>query len=554
MKIFLNFQEKRALILILLEHNYKNDSRIIKEIKILTEKYFNIILFFCGELYRKSPEKINRNSFAINIHRLENIRKYISCLKSLKPVAVHCHDFYTIPYGIMLKESLGAKLVYDSHEIWGYKSVNKELFQSIFIRTIDSFYLKHLDYIIFVNDIIVKFQQKKHNLHPKKLFCVKNTAFQTQSKEKILRKEHPQLAGKKIIIYVGAIQKARGIGLILDTAESLSRTNPDIHFVFLGSQNPPEFLSKFKLPKNLTVLPPVPPEKISSYTADCDLGLCIIEPVDLSYKYSSATKLFDYISAGLPALYSNIPFHRMLARKFGTGIIVEKLSSKSLKKSILDFFDMDKVKVQKIKGNCKNSKKIFCFSSDGKILLDMYSKIISNPFHAIKRVEIYNEQTNNLSYNNKNILIFRSAPPDQIEHHLRNLNKSNCTLLCQKSYVNTKGFKKVLFLLPDRMFKIIDILRFQRKQISEFDLMLLPSSDVYADGMIPLSLLALFSGAISYVLTADGKMLRINIKTIFLIFVKYYRIKDKYLTSLKACLRLLKNMIFHKENENQGVF
>ena len=28
MKIFLNFQEKRALILMLLEHDYKNDSRI----------------------------------------------------------------------------------------------------------------------------------------------------------------------------------------------------------------------------------------------------------------------------------------------------------------------------------------------------------------------------------------------------------------------------------------------------------------------------------------------------------------------------------------------
>ena len=52
------------------------------------------------------------------------------------------------------------------------------------------------------------------------------------------------------------------------------------------------------------------------------VGVAITEPICLNFELSVSNKLFEYASAGLPVIMSDIPEHRYLNEKYGFGIVL----------------------------------------------------------------------------------------------------------------------------------------------------------------------------------------------------------------------------------------
>ena len=524
------FSEKNPLILMLLDKDYHTDSRVLKEIKVLSENNFNILLFYSGDMSLEIEQKIFKNAVAFNIRSLENIHQYYNKIKKLSPIVIHCHDFETMSYGLFLKKRLNIPLIYDSHELWGYNIFLKNKpFKAWFIKKMDSYYLKKADRIIFPNNLILDFSFKKHGLYRKKLFSVKNTPFIANNISPTLRKKYPFLKNKKIVIYQGGIQKGRSIEIIVEAAKKIIAIRPDIHFVLLGQLISSSYLFDMKIPDNILVIPPVSPDKLLEITADADIGLSLIEPISKSYFLSSATKVFEYIMAGIPALYSDLPFHRMMVKKFNTGIILKTLSSDALKDKIIEFLDNSIESKNEFKINCFKAKKIFNFENDSKTLLKVYENIDSNSktINIISYKSLLeNDYTSIDRFINRKILLIRSAPNQFINSiHSQLSNYSSLSLLCQKSYKTNKDFNKIYHLLPDRIFEIKDIFSINMKNYKEYDCIILPCNSNNPDDMLALSLLCLKLNKRSWLFLKNGNLIKINIKTIFAILSHYYKLK-----------------------------
>jgi glycosyltransferase involved in cell wall biosynthesis len=108
-----------------------------------------------------------------------------------------------------------------------------------------------------------------------------------------------------VFFYQGVLDHGRGV----DTAlAAFAQAPPDKHVVFLGFGPKSETIQEFsKRHANIHFLPAVPPHELRDYTRSGDVGLCLIEPVCLSYVYCMPNKLFEYLGSGVPALVTELP-------------------------------------------------------------------------------------------------------------------------------------------------------------------------------------------------------------------------------------------------------
>ena len=81
------------------------------------------------------------------------------------------------------------------------------------------------------------------------------------------------------------------------------------HIVFIGGGGELDSLvSEYCADhENIHHLPVVPPTEVVSYAAGGDVGLCLTQPSCLSHKLSLPNKAFEYVQAGLPFLFTDLP-------------------------------------------------------------------------------------------------------------------------------------------------------------------------------------------------------------------------------------------------------
>ena len=113
-------------------------------------------------------------------------------------------------------------------------------------------------------------------------------------------------ADKRLFAFIGSLVKGRNIPAILD---AFAAPAVDAHLLFLSSGGELDSLVSEYCTRHTNIhrLAAVPPAKVVSHAAGCDVGLCLTEPSCLSHKLSLPNKAFEYTQAGLPFLFTDLP-------------------------------------------------------------------------------------------------------------------------------------------------------------------------------------------------------------------------------------------------------
>ena len=72
--------------------------------------------------------------------------------------------------------------------------------------------------------------------------------------------------------------------------------------------------------------------------AKSHVGVAITVPICLNFKLSVSNKLFEYASAGLPVIMSDIPEHRYLNEKYNFGIIIPQDTPEEFAKAAIRLY------------------------------------------------------------------------------------------------------------------------------------------------------------------------------------------------------------------------
>ena len=116
-----------------------------------------------------------------------------------------------------------------------------------------------------------------------------------------------QLENESLIFsYQGLLAHGRGVNVLIDAF--LRSDDPHRVLVLMGKGPMEEWAKELhRSTKNIRYVPAVAPQEVLAYTSSADVGFCLMEDTCLSHRLSMPNKLFEYISAGVPAIVSPLP-------------------------------------------------------------------------------------------------------------------------------------------------------------------------------------------------------------------------------------------------------
>jgi glycosyltransferase involved in cell wall biosynthesis len=130
------------------------------------------------------------------------------------------------------------------------------------------------------------------------------------------------LPDKKFVLYQGALNKGRGLELVIDAFEYIEG------FVLLiagdgdiSMQLKDRIISK-KLEQKVVMCGKIPFDDLYALTTKAALGISIEENLGLNYCYALPNKLFDYIQAHIPVLVSDLPEMKKIVEDYDIGEVL----------------------------------------------------------------------------------------------------------------------------------------------------------------------------------------------------------------------------------------
>jgi glycosyltransferase involved in cell wall biosynthesis len=380
----------------LLDGDIRFDQRVIKMISTLSSIHY-VYLFYCSEndlkenifnnnvktiniydkSFSKSLRKILRNSFFF--FEFNFFIKYVKTFYSNFDV-VWCNDLPTLYPGFILSRFFKSKLVYDSHEIYN-ETLNQQfpekrkIYHSILLlimkrfgTLIEKYLLKKVKTFITVNSSLKEYFKKHFKGEIDVVYNYPSIEIDKVTPYNY-RKKYNWKKNSCIFIFQGTLNPGRGLMKLVYCIKDVN--DNQIKLIIIGDgvlmKKLKDFVKKNKLENQIILLGRVDPFKLKKYTFGADYGINLIEEINLSKKFTTATKMFEYFQAGIPVLCSETKENKLICRENKCGILTLN-DNDSIKSNLIKIKESSNI--QQYKKNCLIAAKKFNWEQQKKIILN----------------------------------------------------------------------------------------------------------------------------------------------------------------------------------------
>jgi glycosyltransferase involved in cell wall biosynthesis len=352
-------------IAVLLDGGIANDGRVQRIVSSLS-KNFKVDLYYCNptindklifessnvELFSYSKKE---NWFVKNFYFHKKFQEIIDLIEvnNKKYDFIYCNDYPLLYTSVKIKNKIKSKLIYDSHEIYietinqffpvsGFKGL---LYGKLFIslnklihRRIEYNNIRFIDCFITVCDSFLEYFQKKYNI--KNHVVLKNCPdiYSEIINTNKIKKELNLDINSKVLLYQGVLNPGRGIEKILYAAKKF---NNDIHFVVIGGgpqENHLKELTKKMNLNNVHFLGKKSFKQLLEYTASADLGILLIESINISKELTLPNKVFEYMVASIPFVTNQLPEGSKIVKEENCGYVINDSSAQLISDGINSIF------------------------------------------------------------------------------------------------------------------------------------------------------------------------------------------------------------------------
>ena len=259
----------------------------------------------------------------------------VKAIKDTNPDVIHANDLNALLPAYIASKKTGAKLIYDSHEIFIENiGISSNRILRFFWSNIERFLIKRVDLLVCVSHAAAEYLSQKYDVN--NYMVVTNCCNKADIKKIVFTEKHD---GFEILNH-GQFYEGRGYDLMIQAAR-LS-LNPNIRYGLRGFGRIEEELrtdvQKYGL-SNVKFYPPVKVTELISSASKSHIGLAITIPFCLNFKLSISNKIFEYAAAGLPVIMSNIPEHAYLNDKYDFGLILKENTPEELHNTVMQLYN-----------------------------------------------------------------------------------------------------------------------------------------------------------------------------------------------------------------------
>lgn len=384
-------------VCVLLNGGIASDSRVIREIKTMS-RVADVDLYY---VYGKDSDKdiFGDNVRLFSCEKKEGIKsKFVkhTCFynefmffvpevlkQGIAYDYIWTNDLPDLKPALKLKEKIGSKVIYDSHEIFvgtlnQFFPSKAKWYKSILYKT-----------ALFVMSTLGNWAEKKM-VKSADEFVTTSISFKNYFKNKYkrddiqivmncpniqtandfydFRSEYNLSSDSFVLLFQGRLNAGRAL---IEMIESMAYVKSNVHLFVIGDgtlkKDMQKRMTELSLQEKVHFIDEVPSSELLRYTRGADAGINLQASINISKHLASANKLFEYTHSGIPTIGSDVPENRLIIEKYDLGMLV-----RNTPKEIADAINkMSESDLSKYKGNCKKAAMEYNWENQEKVILDL---------------------------------------------------------------------------------------------------------------------------------------------------------------------------------------
>lgn len=384
-------------VCVLLNGGIASDSRVIREIKTMS-RVADVDLYY---VYGKDSDK---DIFGDNVRLFSCEKKEGIMSKFVKHTCFYNEFMFFVPEvlkqgiaydyiwandlpdlkpALKLKEKIGSKVIYDSHEIFvgtlnQFFPSKAKWYKSILYKT-----------ALFVMSTLGNWAEKKM-VKSADEFVTTSISFKNYFKNKYKRddiqivmncpniqtandfydfhSEYNLSSDSFVLLFQGRLNAGRAL---IEMIESMAYVKSNVHLFVIGDgtlkKDMQKRMAELSLQEKVHFIDEVPSSELLRYTRGADAGINLQASINISKHLASANKLFEYTHSGIPTIGSDVPENRLIIEKYDLGMLVRN-NPKEIADAINKMSESD---LSKYKDNCKKAAMEYNWENQEKVILDL---------------------------------------------------------------------------------------------------------------------------------------------------------------------------------------
>jgi len=310
-------------------------------------------------------------------YKFFNIRLFFRLLIGKYDLLVS-NDLDTLLPNFLVSRIKKIPLVYDSHEYFtGLPELKGRNFVKAVWKHIESFCFPRLKHVITVSEPIAEIYSNEYGVKPA---VIKNFSPLSSEIKAVSRKELGIPENCFVVIIQGS-----GINIDKGGEELIDAVvlTENLFLIVAGSGDVVPALKKkvseFNLDNRVTFTGTLPWNELISYTKAADAGMVLEKDTNLNYHFSLPNKFFDYITAGIPVISSNLPLVSELIIRYNCGIILPEVTPEEISEAVR-MLSGNKILHKQLKNNSVIASYELNWEKESEKVKIFYSKLFDNEF------------------------------------------------------------------------------------------------------------------------------------------------------------------------------
>jgi glycosyltransferase involved in cell wall biosynthesis len=302
------------------------------------------------------------------------VKLFSSATSRFSPDIFVAHDLPMLPVARLACQRSGAKLVYDSHELYSEQELSLREKQRW--AEIEAKHIGACDAVVTVNQSIAEELERRYGLHGVNVIYNAERSRRSLERKGFFHRAFELCPDQKVILFQGGLLAGRNLEVLVEAMGHVR--NPKLNLVILGDGQLgaplKKLVEKLGLSDRVYLHPEVRQEHLLSFTASADAGVIPYQPNCLNNYYCTPNKLFEFIAAGVPIVASDLPELRRMIQTHGIGLVGDMSTAEKTARLIDDFFG-DSGRLQGWQRQALISLQTVCWEEEEKKLVSIYEHL-----------------------------------------------------------------------------------------------------------------------------------------------------------------------------------
>lgn len=298
-------------------------------------------------------------------------RLFLATALRYSPRVIVAHDLPMLPVAAKAARACGARLVYDSHELYSEQEFSEHERRNW--AQIEARYIGACDVVITVNHSIAWELRRRYGLRDVQVICNAVPSLPVPAPNRRFHELFRLAPEKKVLLLQGGLSGGRNLeGLV---AAMRYVRNPAVVLVILGdgvlSRRLGDRVAKDGLGQRVILKPAVPQAELLGLTTAADGGVIPYQATCLNNFYCTPNKLFEFVAAGVPILASDLPELRAMVHDRDIGMVGDMTAPQQIA-GLIDSFFAEQERHARWRANLARVRSEVCWEVEGRKLVQLY--------------------------------------------------------------------------------------------------------------------------------------------------------------------------------------